>query len=233
MIENKKILALIPARSGSKGIKDKNIKKLNGKPLLAYTIEAAKKSNVCDDIIVSTDSEKIAEIAKLYGASVPFLRSKKNSDDESKTIDAVVEVVEQLKRLDKFYDVLILLQPTSPLRSSNDIVNCLNVFLEYNMKGIVSICEATEHPILFRELKEGRLSKYNNTNSTVRRQEFEKLYRVNGAIYINLLSDINKDLSFNDNENGYIMSIDSSIDIDTELDFEFAEFLIKKRLFEV
>lgn len=227
MINNKKVLAIIPARSGSKGIKDKNIRELCGKPLIAYTIEAALNSKVCDSVIVSTDSEKIATIARKYGAEVPFLRSKANASDTSKTIDAIIEVIDSLKKIGRSYDIVVLLQPTSPLRDSEDIINCLNKFFEYDMASIASISEISEHPILFRKYNNGALIKERNQNSTVRRQDFDKIYKINGAIYINLASEINENLSFNDNKYGYIMSDLHSIDIDTEIDLKFAEFLIK------
>jgi len=232
VINNKSVLAIIPARAGSKGVKNKNIREICGKPLIAYTIEAAKNSNVCDSIIVSTDSEKIAEVATAYGAEVPFLRSEANSGDISKTIDAIIEVIDNLKKIGRKYDIVILLQPTSPLRDSKDIVNCLNKFFEYGMLGIASITEITEHPILFRLYDNGKISKERNQNSTIRKQDFDKIYKVNGAIYINLTSNINESLSFNDNEFGYIMNNLNSVDIDTEFDLKLAELLINGRIGE-
>lgn len=230
MVNNKSILAIIPARAGSKGVKNKNIREICGKPLVAYTIEAAKNSKVCDSIIVSTDSEKIAEISKKYGAEVPFLRSEVNARDTSKTIDAIIEVIDNLRKIGREYDIIILLQPTSPLRNSVDIMNCLNKFFEHGMAGIASITEINEHPILFRLYDNGKIIKERNQNSTVRRQDFDKIYKLNGAIYINLVSDINKNLSFNDNKYGYIMSNVNSVDIDTELDLKLADILIKENI---
>ena len=127
MFKEKKIIAVIPARSGSKGLKDKNIKKLNGKPLIAYTIDAAKNANIFDKIIVSTDSEKYAEISREYGAQVPFLRSGKNSSDGANSWDVVKEV---LMKLDEKYDIIVLLQPTSPLRTSENILESLKLFFK-------------------------------------------------------------------------------------------------------
>ena len=114
-------IAIIPARSGSKGIKDKNIKLLNGKPLLAYSIEAAIKSKCFDTVFVSTDSIKYAEIAKQYGAEVPFLRSKKNSKDKSSAWDAVYETLLNYKNMGMNFDSFMYLQPTSPLRTEKNI----------------------------------------------------------------------------------------------------------------
>jgi CMP-N,N'-diacetyllegionaminic acid synthase len=142
MYNNKKIIAIIPARSGSKGLKDKNIKELKGKPLIAYTIEAAKKSEIFDRIIVSTDSEKYAEISKKYEAEVPFLRSNENSGDKAGSWEVVKEV---LSKLDEKYDIVILLQPTSPLRTSQNIKEAIDLFFEKNADTLFSVCE-TSHP---------------------------------------------------------------------------------------
>lgn len=117
-----KNIAIITARSGSKGLPNKNIRLLNGKPLMAYTIEAAIKSNMFDEVFVSTDSEEYADIAKEYGASVPFLRSQENAGDSSSSWDVVKETIENYKELGKVYDTVALLQPTSPLRRAEDIV---------------------------------------------------------------------------------------------------------------
>ncbi|WP_455815880.1 acylneuraminate cytidylyltransferase family protein [Clostridium butyricum] len=125
-----KIIAIIPARSGSKGLKDKNIKEINGKPLIAYTIESAIKSNVFKDVLVSTDSKKYLEIAVKYGAYVPFLRNEKLAKDTSSTNDVIEDVLTQLKKIGKEYDAFMLLQPTSPLRSIEDIKNALKLFEE-------------------------------------------------------------------------------------------------------
>ena len=136
-----KNIAIIPARSGSKGLKDKNIRLLNGKPLLAYTIEAALKSKCYDTVMVSTDSKKYAKIAMEYGAEVPFLRGDENSKDNASPWEVVKEVLLKYKELGKEFDTFTLLQPTSPLRNAKDIKNAYAELKEKNANAVVSMCE--------------------------------------------------------------------------------------------
>ena len=137
------MLALIPARGGSKGIKGKNIIDINGKPLIAYTIEAGKQSKYIDDVVVTTDSEKIAEVSKKYGAEIPFMRPAEYAQDKSKTIVAVLHAIKELKRQDKVYDTLVLLQPTQPLRTSEDIDKAIELYFEKSCMSLVSVSEVT------------------------------------------------------------------------------------------
>lgn len=227
MINGFKVLAIIPARGGSKGIKDKNIKCLNGEPLIAYTIRNANKSKYIDKVFVSTDNKKIAEISKSIGAHVPFLRPDEISGDCAKTIDAVIYTIKKLREVEEQYDILILLQPTSPLRTTQDIDRALDVFVENSMQSLVSVCTVSESPVLMRTISNNKLIKILNVNSTIRRQDMPQFYRVNGAIYINSIKEISRDTSFNDNIIPFVMSIHSSIDIDSIDDFMLAEkFLI-------
>lgn len=229
MITNKKVLALIPARGNSKGIKDKNITLFAGIPLIAHTINAAINSRYIDTVVVTTDSEAIADIARQYGARVPFMRPAHLAEDESKTIDAVIHSIEQLEESNEQYDVLVLLQPTQPLRTKVDIDNAIGSFISNKFESLVSICEVDEHPILFRTIQDKMgLVPVLNTNSTVRRQDMLKYYKVNGAIYINYIADINENTSFNDNKYGYIMDRVNSVDIDDPIDLEIAELYLKK-----
>lgn len=221
MINGKSVLCIIPARSGSKGIKDKNIKKLNGIPLIAYTINCAKKVKYIDEIIVSTDSQIYADIAVSYGAHVPFLRPLELSTDKSKTIDSIIFTINKLK---KKYEVLLLLQPTSPLRRPIDVENALCLAGEKNFRSVLSVNKVELNPFLIREINEkNELVKLLNTNSTVRRQDVKTFYTVNGSIYINLISELTSTTSFNDNEIGYVVSAEDSLDIDSIEDFILAE----------
>jgi len=231
LIDDNKILAVIPAREGSKGIRDKNIYPLCGKPLIAFSIESAKNSQFIDEIVVSTDSERIAAIAKEFGASVPFLRPKELATDTSKTIDAIIYTITELKKRGADYDILILLQPTSPLRTTEDIDGALKEFIKNNKQPLASISEVNDHPILMRALdNDGTLKNLLDVNSSVRRQDMPKIYRVNGSIYINCIADINTSTSFNDNKIPYITTQNHSVDIDDEKDFILAEYYIKKRI---
>lgn len=224
MYKNNKIIAIIPARSGSKGLKDKNIKELKGKPLIAYTIEAAKKSEIFDRIIVSTDSEKYAEISKEYEAEVPFLRSCENSGDKAGSWDVVKEV---LSKLDEKFDIVVLLQPTSPLRTTDDIVGAINLFFEKKADTLFSVCE-TSHPAFWCNTLDESLSAkdFIKKEYNLPRQELPKTYTLNGAIYI-IKTDLLDNLNFYSSKSyAYIMDAKHSIDIDSELDFKIAEQLI-------
>lgn len=229
MYRDKKIIAIMPARSGSKGVKDKNIKELCGKPLIAYTIEAAQRSNVFDCIFVSTDSEKYAQIAKQYGAEVPFLRSAENSSDKSGTWDVVREV---LAKLDEKFDIVILLQPTSPLRMEKDIINALDLFFTKNADKVVSVCE-TDHPAFWCNTLDETLSMkdFVKKEYNLPRQALPKTYTLNGAVYICKAELLSRNISFYDDKSyAYIMSKEASIDIDSELDFKIAELCYNERV---
>ena len=227
MYNNKKIIAIIPARSGSKGLKDKNIKELNGKPLIAYTIEAAKNSGVFDKIIVSTDSEEYAEISRQYGAEVPFLRSPETSGDKAGSWAVVKEVMD---KLDEKYDVVILLQPTSPLRTSKNITEALKLFFDKNADSVCSVCE-TDHPMFWCNTLDTNLSMKNfiKKEYNIPRQMLPKSYTLNGAIYIVKASSINNINLYSDKSFAYIMKKEDSVDIDNEIDFMTAELLLQNR----
>lgn len=223
-----KVLAIIPARSGSKGLPHKNIKKLDGKPLIAYTIEAAKKSNLFKDIFVSTDSEEYAEISKSFGAIVPFLRDKNLSEDNSKISDVIINDLEKLKKLGKEYDYFMLLQPTSPLRTEEDILESYNFLKIKNGNSVIAVCEA-EHSPLWMNTLDKNLSLDNFLESTNKnRQELEQYYRINGAIYLTNVEYFKKFKNFyKEKSYAYVMDREKSIDIDTKLDFIVAEAILK------
>ena len=227
MFNEEKILALIPARGGSKGIKGKNITPLAGRPLIAYTIEAALNSKYIDKVIVSTDNQEIANTAKKFGAEVPFMRPPELADDKAKTIDAVLHALRELNQDGKSYDVLILLQPTSPLRNTEDIDHAIETFFDNGKKGLVSISPVEDSPVLIRSLdSQGKMSRLLNLNSTCRRQDMPEYFRVNGSIYINNVSEINISTSFNDNPIPFIMTREHSLDIDEPKDLILAEYYI-------
>lgn len=230
MYLNKKILALIPARGGSKGIKDKNIISLSGKPLIAYSIEAALKSKYIDKTVVTTDSPQIAKISKEYGASIPFLRPKELADDTSKTIDAVLHAVKELEKCSEFFDTIILLQPTQPLRTAEDIDRAAEQFFLNGEQSLASVSPVDDHPLLIRTVnKDGRLHNLINKSSTCRRQDMDDYYRINGCIYINSIASIDKNTSFNDNETGIVMDKKHSVDIDDMSDLALAEYYLNQK----
>lgn len=226
-----KYLAVIPARSGSKGLKDKNIKILNGKPLMAYTIQAALATEIFEEVMVSTDSAHYADVACKYGAKVPFLRTEELSGDSISSWDVVKQVLQDYKNIGKTFDKCVLLQPTSPLRTSDDIINAIRLYQEKNAETVVSICE-TEHPAQWCFTLEDGNSMVNFSKSpyrNMRRQEFPKTYHENGAIYIvdaKKIIEQNYDI-YQNNCFAYIMSREASMDIDNQEDFNKAEYYFK------
>jgi len=227
VINNKKILAVITARAGSKRLPNKNILDLAGKPLIAWTIDEAKKSKYIDELIVSTDSKKIAEISKYYGAEVPFMRPLKLAIDTADSISVLKHSIEFFKNK---FDYILLLQPTSPLRTVKDIDKAI-IILNNKTKAVVSVCE-TEHSPLWSNTLPEDLSMKNFIRSEVknkRSQDLPKYYRLNGAIYIAETKYFYKNNGFlGDKTKAYIMSQQNSVDIDTELDFKFCEILINE-----
>ncbi|MFD3157509.1 cytidylyltransferase domain-containing protein [Haloimpatiens sp. FM7330] len=231
MIDNKKVLAIIPARGGSKGVPRKNIKLLNGKPLIAYTIEEAKKSKYIDKIIVSTEDEEIASISKNYGAEVPFLRPKELARDNTPGIEPVIHCVEWLKKNWGYIsDYVCLLQCTSPFRKGKHIHEALNKMFSKQADSIISLCESEQTPYWMKKIKDGKIKYFLEQGKLYeRRQDIPKTYITNGAIYI-IKSQVllqNKTW-YTENTIPYIMDKISSIDIDTLNDFELAEFYMKK-----
>ncbi len=220
-------LAIIPARSGSKGLKDKNIKLLNGKPLLAYSIESALQAGVFDQVMVSTDSIEYSKIAKSYGAQVPFLRSEVNSSDQASSWDMVREVLSFYREEGKEFDSFCLLQPTSPLRNAEDIRNAYRLYAEHKAASVISVCETEHSPLWCGHLgEEGSLEGFIPENNAMQRQELEPFYRVNGAVYIVNIREFEKNsFLYRKGCYAYIMDQERSIDIDTIRDFEYAEFL--------
>lgn len=227
MYKDKKILAIIPARGGSKGIPRKNIVDLCGKPLIGYTISAALESEYIDYVMVSTDDQEIAEISESLGADVPFLRPPELAKDTSKTVDAIVHALETLKEQGKNFDILVLLQPTQPLRDAADIDMAINVFFDKGCLSLASVCPVDDHPILIRSIDDDKLIPLLDVSSTCRRQDMPRFYKVNGCIYINQIATITKDTSFNDNEIPFVMEKMHSVDIDEYHDLMYAEYCLK------
>lgn len=230
MINNKKILAVIPARGGSKGIPRKNIRDLNGKPLIAYTIEEAKKSKYLDRIIVSTEDEEIASVCRNFDAEVPFLRPKELAEDNSPTVDCVIHMLDWLKENEKYKpDYVCLLQCTSPLRTFEDIDGTIEKMISTDMDGAVSVCEAEVNPYWSNVFNGDQLKYFLEEGRKItRRQDLPRIYRLNGAVYAVNTHILKKENTFEpENMTGYIMKNENSIDIDEEIDFVIAESLMK------
>ena len=229
-----KNIAIITARSGSKGLPNKNIKLLNGKPLLAYTIDAAIESNMFDEIFVSTDSVEYADIAKTYGASVPFLRSKETAGDSSSSWDVVREALDKYKELGREFDTVSLLQPTSPLRRAEDIAVGYNLMAQKSADAIVAVCETDHSPLWCNVLPDDLSMKGFVSNEVLNkpRQELPSYYRINGALYIVKTSLLKDDFNLYNNQcYAYIMEKKYSIDIDDELDFQMAQVIMQSLIY--
>lgn len=225
-------LAIIPARSGSKGLPDKNIRLLNGKPLLAYAIEAARVSGVFDEIMVSTDSSKYAEVAQKYGAEVPFIRSDKNADDNADSWSVVREVLEEYEKKGRQFSNFCLLQPTSPLRVGEDIKGAYECFYKRNATAVVSVCECEHSPLWCNVLDENMdMSNFISKDAGIQRQKLKKFYRINGAIYISDVKEFKKDsFLYKKGCYAYVMSSERSVDIDSLLDFKLAELIMNDNI---
>lgn len=233
MIGDTRLLAIIPARGGSKRLPGKNILDLAGKPLIAWTIEAAKKSKYIDRVVVSTDDDQISEISKKYGADIPFLRPVELSTDKASSIDVVTHTVIFLEDKNDVYDFVVLLQPTSPMRDSQHIDEAISFMNSQHADSIVSVCEVDHSPLWCSTLPEDMSMCHFLSDSikNSRSQDLPMYYRVNGAIYIckkSRLMDENT-LFFKNNVFAYLMDKESSVDIDDKMNFDFASFLVESK----
>ena len=225
MMNKRKILSIIPARSGSKGLPNKNIINLINKPLIAWTIEASISSKFITNTIVTSDSDEILRISKDYGANT-LKRPKAFSDDNSSAESVVNHVLEELKKEKDYYDYLIYLQPTSPLRDKFQIDNAINLFFEKELDLIISVYEIdSKHLKLFLENEEGYIQGISENNfHSKNRQTLPKAYMPNGAIYIiKTDSFISNNGFISNNTLPYVMSKSISIDIDNIKDLKKAE----------
>lgn len=232
MFKNKRFLALLPARSGSKGSVDKNIRTLGGKPLLAWSIEAARKCKSIDRLILSTDSRKYADIAKALGAQVPFIRPAHLATDRSSMMDVILHTMQFIEQSEGPYDYLVLLQPTSPFRTHRHLQQAIELVFSKNAQVILGVQE-NEHSPLFSNMlpADGNMNgfidkRFRNKN----RQELSKYYRLNGAIYIASWPYLKQTKDwFGKKTFAYVMDRKSSIDIDSDEDFLFAKGLLRDK----
>lgn len=229
MYEGKRILGVIPARGGSKGLPGKNVRKLHGKPLLAWSIEAGLQTGVFDTLLVTTDDKEICSIALEYGAEVPFIRPEELATDTATTMDVLFHALLFYRNKQEFFDLLVLLQPTSPLRTAEDILGGLKLFFQKKAGSVVSVCETEHHPGWVNELPENGCMKdfLKKEYVNVPRQRLPKQYCLNGAIYIAGTSFLLEQKSFfGENTFAYVMEREHSIDIDHRIDFQMAECLM-------
>ena len=224
MYKNKKIIAFIPARKGSKRIKNKNGKLIKGKPLFQYSIDVAKNSKYIDKIFFSTDSLEWLEYAIKLGCEKNNLRPDYLSDDKSRIIDAMLYEIERSNL--KEFDAIVLLQPTSPYRTKELLDEAIEEYFKAET-SLITIVEADEQPIFMRKIVDNKLVKIVNDTSDIRSQDFEKIYKIIGSIYINNIKNLNKETVLNENEVGFIIDKKYAIDIDTIEDFEYAEKIMR------
>lgn len=229
MYKEKRIVAIIPARKGSKGIPNKNIREIVGKPLIAYTLIPALKSKYLDQVLISTDSYEIRDIAIQYGAINNGIRPDVLSGDTAILYDVVKYELTNAQKFGQMYDIIILLQPTSPLRTVEMIDEAIEKFIDEKQSSAVGVCKVEENPIFMRTVgRNGKLINLLNIPSTIRRQELPTYYKVNGMIYINWVCDILSNyVSLNDNEYAIIIDKKYSIDVDNLSDLEKVTAIIK------
>lgn len=226
LIEN--VLIIITARGGSKGIPNKNIKLLNNKPLIQYTIEAAREVVKDENICLSTDSTEIVEVARQLGLEVPFVRPSYLATDSANSYDTILHAVNYYESIGKFFETIILLQPTSPFRKGFHIQEAYQLY-NNNIDMVVSVVESKANPYfnLWEESSEGMLRKVKEGNY-IRRQDCPSCFLFNGAIYIINTDSLKRcDLNKFSNIIKYTMDQKYSVDIDTKLDWEWSEFLIQ------
>ena len=226
--------AFVMARGGSKGVPGKNVRLLAGKPLIAYTLEAAVKSRALDRLILSTDSPEIAEIGRLYGAETPFLRPAELAADASPGFDALLHCAQWLAEVQKYEPENILeLLPTSPLRTAEDITAAIGLMEPAEVDSVVSVTPATQHPCWMKKIdKAGRLLPYLDTPfATTRRQDLPAAFALHGAIKIARREVlVTRRTWYTDRTMAYVMPAERSLDIDTLWDFHLCELVIHDRI---
>lgn len=226
------ILGVITARGGSKGIPGKNIKMLGNKPLIAYTIEVAKKSKLMNHLIVSTDDAEIAEVCKKYGAEVPFIRPKELAADGTPHLPVMQHAIDFYEKAQNIIvDHVVILQPTSPFRTVDDLDGTIQKLIDTKADSSVSLVRvpSSAHPIKMKKIEDDKVLAYSIPEEEgTRRQDLPIVYRRSGAVYA-----MRRDLIMKDNRlygdfvTGHIIPAERSIDIDSELDWVIAEYLLK------
>lgn len=225
------ICTIITARGGSKGIPRKNIKNLNGKPVLAYSIEPSIASDLIKKTYVTTEDEEISKISKEFNAEV-IKRPQDLAEDTSSSVDVVLHALDYLENNYELPDFFVLLQPTSPLRTTEDIDNSINLFINNKCDALISVCEIDHTSMLSLALKDGFIiPNCNEEFLNKRRQDLPTYYSPNGAIYIITPESLRKNKTFIPKKTiPYVMPKERSVDLDTPFDFKLAEFLLKNKM---
>ncbi len=225
---NHKILGIIPARGGSKGVPRKNIRNVGGKPLIGWTIDVALSTSCIDRIIVSTDDEEIADIVTDYGVEVPFLRPEELAQDNTPDMPVYEHTLNWLTTHENYNpEIIVWLRPTAPLRTSTDIENAVEILIDSNADWVRSVCEVTHHPYWMYRLENGEMQSFIDNidiHQYNRRQLLPPVYRLNGAVDVTWRRTVlEKRLNYSGNMQAYIMPDERSLDIDTETDLKRVE----------
>lgn len=231
MYKGKKILCVIPARGGSKGLPGKNIKDLLGKPLIAYTIQQAKESRYVDRVIVSTDNEEIATVSKRYGADVPFMRPPELATDKSSTIDVLLHAMDWMENREKIsFDIILLLHTTAPLRTVQDIDNCIELLIEKGADNVFSVTESHKNPYFNMVERRDGTVRLVKEGYFVTRQSAPRVFDINCSIYAWWKDALKSKKSlFLEKTNIYVMPKERSFDVDDYIDFKIIEMLLEEK----
>lgn len=234
MYKGKSILAIIPARGGSKGLPGKNIREMCGKPLIAWSIEHAQKSKYVDDIYISTDSSEIASVAERYGAPCPELRPESLARDSAPSSEFIVYTLEKLKKEGRNYDYFILLEPTSPLRDVEDVDQSIETLIEHpESDSIVGVAmSGTIHPAFMMLVgNDGHLKPYEDGKHVIRRQDLPKVYFFEGSIYLSKVDMyLRKKTFYHDKTLPYIVPEWKSHEVDDLVDYNIIETIMKMKI---
>jgi CMP-N,N'-diacetyllegionaminic acid synthase len=226
-------LGIIPARGGSKAIPRKNLALLANKPLIAWTVEVANESDSLDRLVVSTDDQEIAEAGKKLGAEVPFLRPTELATDSATSMDVILHAIRWFDENESYRpDYVLLLQPTSPLRTVTDIRKSIELLLAKHGDSVVSVCETHQHPLWMKCMnEEGRLVDLNPQSRTpTRRQDLSPVFALNGAIYLALRAFLLSERTFiSDRTYAYVMPENRSLDVDTPWELHLADLILRDR----
>ncbi|MBU05896.1 MAG: CMP-N-acetlyneuraminic acid synthetase [Dehalococcoidales bacterium] len=232
MIRGGRVLALIPARAGSKRVPGKNTRLMAGRPMITWSIEAALSSRYIDVSVVSTEDATIQKIAREAGAWVPFSRAAGLAESESSMVDVALDAIDRLREVGEHFDYLVLIQPTSPLRNHQHIDAAVELLCEKGADGVISVTQAN-HPVEWtKELPtDGSMSEFTGPDFSKRSQEFPARYRINGALYITSVDHFKEGKTFFLKQKcfAFVMRPEDSIDVDSELDFLTAEVLLQNK----
>jgi CMP-N,N'-diacetyllegionaminic acid synthase len=233
VIANARVLGLIAARGGSKGLPGKNIRPLYGKPLIEWSISAAKAASCVDSIVVSTDDAAIAEVARRAGADVPFRRPSELATDTASSVDVVIHAVDMLAKTEPAFDIVVLLEPTSPLREASDIDEAVDRLMRTSAGSVVSVCRAVSaHPaFMFRQDENCRLQPFLERQPTgLRRQDLDPVFFLDGTLYVSRVDVLrNKRSFYHEDTVAFEIPKWKALEIDDVNDFIMVEALMAKR----